>query len=80
MVVADHPSTHPSSSLKKSTKKKRKAASTLASPSSPGEAVEHVDVDEQAPTRKVRRVNWTDLELVDAPAGAEFDLDNIDSL
>ena len=42
--------------------------------------MELVDVDERAPARKVRKVNWSDLEPMDAPASAELDLDNIDSL
>ena len=39
--------------------------------------MELVDTDERAPTRKV---SWSDLELMDALTGIEFDLDNIDSL
>ena len=81
VVVADCPAARPSSSSKKSAAgKKRKAAGTSASLSSPGEAVELVDADERALARKVRKVNWTDMEPVNAPAGTEFDLDNIDNL
>ena len=80
VVVVDRPLARPSSSSKKSTGKKRKATSTSTSPSSPGEAMELVDADERAPARKVRKVTWMDLEPVVAPAGTNFELDNIDSL
>ena len=39
-----------------------------------------MDVDEHALMRKVRKVNWSDLESVEAPASTKLDLDNIDSL
>ena len=57
VVVADRPSTRPFASSKKSVGKKRKTARTLVSPSSPGEAVQLVDADEQAPAKKVKKVN-----------------------
>ena len=39
-----------------------------------------MDADERALARKVRKVNWLDLDLVDARLGIKFNLDNIDSL
>ena len=66
---------------KKSSGKKRKAANYSASPSSQEEIeVKLMDANERAPERKVRKVNWSNLEPMDAPAGTNFDLDNIDSL
>ena len=42
--------------------------------------MELIDVNDHTLVRKVRKVGWSDLGSVDAPVGAEFDLDNIDSL
>ena len=39
-----------------------------------------VDANKCSLARKVRKMSWEDLELVDALAGTKFDLDNIDSL
>ena len=39
-----------------------------------------MDADKQALARKVRKVNWLDLEPVDAPTGTKFDLDKTDSI
>ena len=61
--------------------KKRKRASSSASPSAPkSPELELVDTDERTPARKVRKVNWEISEPTDPPAGAEFDVESIDSL
>ena len=82
MVVIDYQSDCLTSMLrKKSSKKKRKASSCFDSPSSQGETeMELIDVDKHTPSRKVRKVGWLDLEPIDAPTGAEFDLENINNL
>ena len=45
-----------------------------------GPEVKLIDTDERTLAWKVRRVSWQDLEPKDAPAGTEFDLENINSL
>ena len=61
--------------------KKRKALSYSAFPSSQGETeVELIDVNEHTPTRKFKKVGWSELEPIDVASGNDFDLDNIDSL
>ena len=78
-VVEPH-SDQSASSLRRSSKK-RKAASSSTSPSAQeGPKVKLIDTDEQTPARRVRRVNWEDLEPKEVPAHTEFDLENIDSL
>ena len=79
MVVINHQSNCSISSLrKKSSGKKRKVSNYFDSSSAQGETeVELVDANEQAPIRKVRKVGWLELELVEALVGCEFGLDNL---
>ena len=80
-LEAVEPRSDQSTSSSRRSGKKRKTASSSASPSvQEGHEVELIDMDEWTPARQVRWVNWEDLEPKDAPAGTEFDLENIDSL
>ena len=61
--------------------KKRKAPSYSTPQSSQGETkVKLINADEHTLRRKVRKVGWSKMELIDTPASNEFDFDDINSL
>ena len=67
VIVTDQQSSWSTIPLRKKSPafKKRKASSESASPSSQGETT--VDQVEQTPTRKIKRIEWTEMETIDLP-------------
>ena len=58
------------------TSKKRKAPSEAALPFSKGETTAKLS----SPLKKIKRVEWGELDLFDPLTNIDFDFDNIDNL